>query len=82
MLRLHYKLTTHATIGICFGHQIIAHALGAECVLNVLNGEPGGVWELGPTKIHLTEIGKQLFGSYDTLVCRTNLNTYINHLRC
>jgi len=48
-------------VGICFGHQIISCALGGECVPN------GGVWEIGPTQIHLTDIGKQLFGSYDTL---------------
>lgn len=51
------------TIGICFGHQIISRALGGECVPN------GGIWELGPTPIHLTDIGKQLFGPSDTLVC-------------
>jgi GMP synthase-like glutamine amidotransferase len=61
-------------IGICFGQQIIARALGGECVPN------GDIWELGPTQIQLTDIGKQIFGSYDTLVCRTKLNTFINHL--
>lgn len=69
-----YTLITNPTIGICFGHQIISCALGGE---SVLNGEDGGIWELGPTKIHLTEIGKQLFGSCDTLVCRAKLNSYI-----
>ncbi|KAJ3492957.1 hypothetical protein NLJ89_g11128 [Agrocybe chaxingu] len=48
-------------IGICFGHQIIARALGGECVPN------GGHWECGPTPIQLTELGKQLFGAADTL---------------
>ncbi|TFK37013.1 class I glutamine amidotransferase-like protein [Crucibulum laeve] len=43
-------------IGICFGHQIIARALGGECVPN------GGRWEVGPTPIELTDIGKQIFG--------------------
>ncbi|KAF8154701.1 class I glutamine amidotransferase-like protein [Crassisporium funariophilum] len=48
-------------IGICFGHQIVARALGGECVPN------GGRWEVGPTPIELTDIGKQLFGNHDTL---------------
>ncbi|OCH88016.1 class I glutamine amidotransferase-like protein [Obba rivulosa] len=43
-------------IGICFGHQIIARAMGKECVPN------GGKWEVGPTEVALTDIGKQLFG--------------------
>ncbi|TFK93407.1 class I glutamine amidotransferase-like protein [Polyporus arcularius HHB13444] len=42
--------------GICFGHQIVARALGGECVPN------GGNWEVGVTKIDLTETGKKLFG--------------------
>ncbi|KAF8811095.1 class I glutamine amidotransferase-like protein [Phlegmacium glaucopus] len=48
-------------IGICFGHQIISRALGGECV------PFGEKWELGPTPIELTDIGKQLFGPSDTL---------------
>ncbi|KIM43592.1 hypothetical protein M413DRAFT_443508 [Hebeloma cylindrosporum] len=44
-------------IGICFGHQIIARALGGECVPN------GGRWELGPTPLQLTDLGKRIFGS-------------------
>ncbi|KAJ3558428.1 hypothetical protein NM688_g930 [Phlebia brevispora] len=47
-------------IGICFGHQIISRALGKDCVPN------GGTWEVGPTKLDLTETGKQVFG-VDTL---------------
>ncbi|TBU23564.1 class I glutamine amidotransferase-like protein [Dichomitus squalens] len=43
-------------IGICFGHQIIARALGGECVPN------DGRWEVGPTPLQLTETGKKLFG--------------------
>ncbi|KAI0087198.1 class I glutamine amidotransferase-like protein [Irpex rosettiformis] len=43
-------------IGICFGHQIIARALGEECVPN------GGKWEIGPTTLQLTNVGKELFG--------------------
>ena len=48
--------------GICFGHQIVARALGKDCVPN------NGVWEVGPTPIDLTETGKQLFGGLDKLV--------------
>ncbi|KAG6830590.1 hypothetical protein H0H87_007587 [Tephrocybe sp. NHM501043] len=43
-------------IGICFGHQIISRALGGSCVPN------NGVWEVGPTPLDLTDLGKQLFG--------------------
>ncbi|KAI0946488.1 hypothetical protein AcW1_009938 [Taiwanofungus camphoratus] len=43
-------------IGICFGHQIIARALGGECVPN------DGKWEVGVTEVALTDIGKQLLG--------------------
>ncbi|KAH9896838.1 class I glutamine amidotransferase-like protein [Cubamyces lactineus] len=43
-------------IGICFGHQIIARALGGECVPN------DGKWEIGVTEINLTEIGQKLLG--------------------
>ncbi|KAF8908109.1 class I glutamine amidotransferase-like protein [Gymnopilus junonius] len=48
-------------IGICFGHQIIARALGGECVPN------NGRWEVGPTQITLTQLGKSIFGPRDTL---------------
>ncbi|PPQ70426.1 hypothetical protein CVT24_013176 [Panaeolus cyanescens] len=46
-------------IGICFGHQVIARALGGECVPN------NGRWEIGPTHIHLTDLGKRFFGHQD-----------------
>ena len=52
--------------GICFGHQIISRALGCECVPN------SGKWEIGPTTLDLTELGKQLFG-VETLVRFTAL---------
>jgi hypothetical protein len=42
--------------GICFGHQIIARALGGECVF-------GGKWEVGATTVHHTDIGRQIFGT-------------------
>ncbi|KAJ7182672.1 class I glutamine amidotransferase-like protein [Mycena crocata] len=43
-------------IGICFGHQIVARALGGRCVPN------DGKWEVGPTPISLTGLGKEIFG--------------------
>ncbi|KDQ10635.1 hypothetical protein BOTBODRAFT_486854 [Botryobasidium botryosum FD-172 SS1] len=43
--------------GICFGHQVVARALGGGCVQNVKG------WELGVTDVSLTEIGKAVFGS-------------------
>ncbi|KAK7050442.1 glutamine amidotransferase type-1 domain-containing protein [Favolaschia claudopus] len=47
-------------VGICFGHQIVARALGGRCVKN------GGKWEVGPTAVALTILGKEVFG-VDTL---------------
>ncbi|TCD67628.1 hypothetical protein EIP91_012193 [Steccherinum ochraceum] len=47
--------------GICFGHQIIARALGSPCVPN------GGKWEVGITEVQLTEIGRQLFEDMTTI---------------
>jgi len=51
--------TTHPKvrlIGICFGHQIIASALGGECVPN------DGTWEIGVTEVNLSPAGKAVFG--------------------
>ncbi|KAL5483526.1 hypothetical protein ACEPAI_8758 [Sanghuangporus weigelae] len=42
-------------IGICFGHQIIARALGGECIPN------GGRWEIGTTEMELSDVGKKVF---------------------
>ncbi|KAG8991086.1 hypothetical protein FRB94_012872 [Tulasnella sp. JGI-2019a] len=44
-------------IGICFGHQIVAQAMGGQCVRN----EKG--WEIGTTPVQLTEVGRQIFGA-------------------
>ncbi|KAJ7176622.1 class I glutamine amidotransferase-like protein [Mycena filopes] len=46
-------------IGICFGHQIVARALGGRCVKN-------DRWEVAPTPVALTPLGKEIFG-VDTL---------------
>lgn len=50
----------HELIGICFGHQIVARALGAQVTRN-------NKWEVGPTPVALTDLGKALFG-VDTIV--------------
>lgn len=42
-------------VGICFGHQITARALGAK-----IGRSPKG-WELSVTQVNLTEAGKKLF---------------------
>jgi GMP synthase-like glutamine amidotransferase len=42
-------------VGICFGHQIVARALGVQVAPN----EKG--WELSALKIELTEKGQQVF---------------------
>jgi GMP synthase (glutamine-hydrolysing) len=39
-------------LGVCFGHQVIAHVLGGEVAKN-----PAG-WELGLTEVHLTGGGR------------------------
>jgi GMP synthase-like glutamine amidotransferase len=44
-------------IGICFGHQIVAQALGGKCVSN------SGKWEAAITDVVLTDIGKRIFGA-------------------
>lgn len=49
----HLKLS-----GVCFGHQIIARALGGKTI-------PGEKWELSHTEIKLNDIGKTLFHTKD-----------------
>ncbi|KAI1434490.1 putative class I glutamine amidotransferase [Xylaria sp. CBS 124048] len=43
-------------IGVCFGHQIIGRALGAELARNTLG------WEISVVELELTNEGKKLFG--------------------
>ncbi|CAI7603051.1 unnamed protein product [Penicillium manginii] len=43
-------------VGICFGHQIIARALGARV------GRSDGGWEISVEEITLTDAGKDIFG--------------------
>lgn len=45
-------------MGVCFGHQIVGRALGAECRAN---GKEEG-WEVSVTEMELTEHGKAVFG--------------------
>ncbi|KAJ5351258.1 hypothetical protein N7452_000232 [Penicillium brevicompactum] len=47
-------------VGVCFGHQILARALGAKV------GRSDAGWEISAGKIDLTKTGKQIFGK-DTL---------------
>lgn len=41
--------------GICFGHQVVARALGGECVSN-------SKWEVAVTEVILTDLGHRIFG--------------------
>ena len=55
-------------VGICFGHQITARALGAK-----VGRSPKG-WELSVTDVKLTEAGKKLF-EQDQLVCSPTVSS-------
>ncbi|KAL1864989.1 hypothetical protein VTK73DRAFT_5539 [Phialemonium thermophilum] len=54
-IRTFYE-THKPIVGVCFGHQIVARALGARVQRN-----PGG-WEIAVNTIHLSDGGKELFG--------------------
>lgn len=63
---LHDTATRHPKvklIGICFGHQIISHAVFGLPV----KPNPQG-WEIGPYDVHLTDTGKVLFPGKDPLI--------------
>ncbi|KAM5346434.1 hypothetical protein ACJ41O_009439 [Fusarium nematophilum] len=51
-----YTTTETPIVGICFGHQIIARALGAKVGVS-----PGG-WEVCVDRINLNETGQKLLG--------------------
>lgn len=56
--------------GICFGHQIIARALGSVCVPN------DGKWEIGTTDMELTDIGRAVFQTNNsTMVSNPNTSS-------
>lgn len=57
-----YTTTKKPIVGICFGHQIIGRALGANVGLS-----PGG-WEICVDRINLNETGQKLLG-VSSLVC-------------
>lgn len=56
-----FQQTQKPIIGICFGHQIVARALGARV------GRSTAGWEVAVDSVTLNETGKELFGK-DTLV--------------
>jgi GMP synthase-like glutamine amidotransferase len=49
-------------VGVCFGHQIVARALGAL----VARSDRG--WEVSVVETRLTERGREVFGGRETLV--------------
>lgn len=51
-----YTTTKKPIVGICFGHQIIGRALGANVGLS-----PGG-WEICVDRINLNDTGQRLLG--------------------
>lgn len=46
--------------GVCFGHQILARLLGGQ-----VGPAPTGDWELGHSRIDLTDVGQRLFRTRD-----------------
>ena len=49
-------------VGVCFGHQIVARALGVEV------GRCDRGWEVSVTETRLTERGREVFGGRETVV--------------
>lgn len=54
--RILYPSLKYLFEGICFGHQILGRVLGGECVHS-------GKWEIGPTSVELTDLGRSIFGT-------------------
>jgi len=56
---LMYRVETQLNfgLGICFGHQIVSRALGGT-----VDGTRELPWEIGPTTIYSTYMGKILYG--------------------
>ncbi|CAG8657566.1 1634_t:CDS:2, partial [Acaulospora morrowiae] len=50
------KHTNVKLIGVCFGHQIVARAMGGKVIKNPIG------WEVAVTEISLTEAGRKFFG--------------------
>jgi len=65
------KTVYHIT-GICFGHQIVARALGGECVLN-------SGWEVAITEVILTDLGQRIFGVPSIVRWRFASSCYISN---
>jgi len=53
-------------VGVCFGSQIVARALGGAVVPN------RGIWEIGVTDMQTTYMGKLIFG-VEKMVCISKL---------
>lgn len=51
-----YETNKVALVGICFGHQIIARALGGQVERNA------GAWEVSVDQVDLTPEGQKIFG--------------------
>ena len=49
-------------IGVCFGHQILARALGVKVARS-----PGPTWEVAVCPVAQTAVGKEKFGGKDVL---------------
>jgi GMP synthase (glutamine-hydrolysing) len=58
-------------VGICFGHQIIARALGSRV------GRGDGGWEISVDEITLTDAGKELFGKDKLVISHSSQNCYL-----
>ncbi|KAK2601434.1 hypothetical protein N8I77_010883 [Diaporthe amygdali] len=60
-------------IGVCFGHQIVARALGARVARSPLG------WELSVTRVELTEEGKRVFRAESLRIYQTHRDAVIEY---